>query len=1707
MTTYTVSGGTTVPNLVASGGDMITVLSGGTITGATVLSGGSATVSSGGVDSGSTVSSGGSELVYGSATGDSIAGTQIVSSAGGTAGVVSNETILSGGVVSMAIKGTSAANITVDSGGFIGINGSISGTNLVLSGGTVELQSAKATLTGALTFAAGGDLEVGGNTSAGSGDLAIISGFAAGDIIDILSGTAIASGTSPNFTTATSGGNTVVTVSGGTATDTFIFAGTSIGSTLALVSDNSGGYDLEVSGTTSAVTSVGSGATASNVAVSSGSPLTVYNGGTIVNATISSGGTAIISGGGVDVGATVRAGGSETVLGSASGDTVYGSQVLSGGNAVATSETLQSGGTVSLAASGATISGAVVSSGATLALSGGGTAVNTTIAGGTVILQTAQDTLSGSLAFNGPGTLDIAVPGATGDGVQAAISGFYSGDAINIAAFGSGATLSTSISGGNTIATITSGGASEVLTFSGTAAANLALATSGGTAQLDYAGPPTTTSYTPGDLVLSIYGDGSGTGSYTLDQAAPITLEEITTTGQIVSDQELPQTTTLANGGIEYAISGEYESASEGILTLSADGRSLVIAGYGVTATSFDAANAASIYGTSALGQTTSLLGGQYTAVERVVADISYNTTVDTSTSLSGIFNTNNPRSVYTINGTTFYLSGQGNGNDGTEGVFVANDGASTATAIYNTKTDTREVAIYNGELYVSVDSKSNNGAGIYNFGASLPTGATAPTELQGLGASITLTAAQENSVNSGSVGTSVNLSPEQYFFANANTLYVADGGDPKEGGVGDGGLQKWVFANGVWTLEYTLSQGLNLINSTSASTGTTGLVGLTGTVEGANVILYATNETVAETDQTYLYGITDTLAATSGTGESFTLLETAAPDTLIRGVAFAPTSSATTPEISTTVLVSGGASSGGLTFASGGTAIVLSGGTIAGTTLLSAGSATVSSGGFDSATFVAHGANELVLGSAAFDIIDGTQTISNATAVVSGEVVENGGSVNLFLKGGIATATTVNTGGGVFISGNAYATNTVINGGSVVLESAKAVISGTLTFSGTGGTLRETVLVSATSGSTVYGNAAVISGFGATDAIDERAMGSGATLATTSSGGTVFATITSGGTSETFALAGSNGVSGSTYASGLSLVGDNSGGVEILYTPPAPINVIVSGGTTSSGLSVTSANSITVLSGGTMTNIMVSNGGSAVISAGGEDLGSTILAGGSETVDGDANGDQIYGVQNVTTGPGAGASAATVENETVFNGGTVELFLKPDIGSNITVSSGGSLLLSGNVSATNTTLEAGGFMALESPKAVIYGGLTFVGAATIDITAVTSSGFGGSASLISGWGAGDVIDETLLSAGSASLSVVTSGGNTVATITGATYPDVFVFSGTAVASQIALGADGNGAAELIFQAACLAEGTLIRTETGERPIETLRVGERVVTASGAARPIIWTGHRGVAPHRHPRPHDVMPVRVRAHAVAPGCPARDLLLSPDHAVFLDGVLIPVRHLVNGASIAQEDADRITWWHVELETHDVILAEGLPTESYLDTGNRAAFVNGGASVRMHPAFARTAEGAWAAEGCAPLVEEGEVLERVRARLAARVPGLGIAPPRVRDVLVREVGLVSAVVPADVTVLRLVSPSGRAGQDRRRLGALIQSVRVDGETVPLDDPRFGLGFHEVELHGARPVRWTDGAAMVALGHAVRPRAIEIDIAAVTAEAAAA
>jgi len=198
----------------------------------------------------------------------------------------------------------------------------------------------------------------------------------------------------------------------------------------------------------------------------------------------------------------------------------------------------------------------------------------------------------------------------------------------------------------------------------------------------------------------------------------------------------------------------------------------------------------------------------------------------------------------------------------------------------------------------------------------------------------------------------------------------------------------------------------------------------------------------------------------------------------------------------------------------------------------------------------------------------------------------------------------------------------------------------------------------------------------------------------------------------------------------------------------------------------------------------------------------------------------------------------------------------------------------------------------------------------------------------------------------------------------------------------LALGINGlTGSAPFTAAAiACFAEGTLITTDQGHIPVESLAVGMMCHTPGGI-RPILWLGHRKVDCNRHPDPQTVWPIRIEANAFGPSRPVRDLLLSPEHAIFQDGVLIRAGDLINGTSIIQVPVDSITYWHVELDAHDIILAENLECESFLENDNRDDFDHEGL-MTLHPHF----EGSQGPQICAPLVRQGPVLEQVRDALA-------------------------------------------------------------------------------------------------------------------------
>ena len=152
----------------------------------------------------------------------------------------------------------------------------------------------------------------------------------------------------------------------------------------------------------------------------------------------------------------------------------------------------------------------------------------------------------------------------------------------------------------------------------------------------------------------------------------------------------------------------------------------------------------------------------------------------------------------------------------------------------------------------------------------------------------------------------------------------------------------------------------------------------------------------------------------------------------------------------------------------------------------------------------------------------------------------------------------------------------------------------------------------------------------------------------------------------------------------------------------------------------------------------------------------------------------------------------------------------------------------------------------------------------------------------------------------------------------------------------------------MVAQVVCYLRGTEIRTtETGRR-VEDLKIGDLVVTLSGESKPIKWIGRQQFKKDAGSAwPKSVLPVRVSRFALDEQTPHRDLYVSPNHALLLDGVLIPAIYLVNGTSIVQampEGVEEIDYFHIELETHEVIFAEGAAAETLLVMNDREAFAD-------------------------------------------------------------------------------------------------------------------------------------------------------------------
>lgn len=153
---------------------------------------------------------------------------------------------------------------------------------------------------------------------------------------------------------------------------------------------------------------------------------------------------------------------------------------------------------------------------------------------------------------------------------------------------------------------------------------------------------------------------------------------------------------------------------------------------------------------------------------------------------------------------------------------------------------------------------------------------------------------------------------------------------------------------------------------------------------------------------------------------------------------------------------------------------------------------------------------------------------------------------------------------------------------------------------------------------------------------------------------------------------------------------------------------------------------------------------------------------------------------------------------------------------------------------------------------------------------------------------------------------------------------------------------------------------TSIGTAAGDVAVQDLKIGDLVRTHDGRCVPVRWIGRQIVS--RRFNDKLGLPVRIKAGALSENVPCRDLLVSPSHALLVDGVLIQAGALVNGTSILHEGnvPEIFTYYHVEVDDHSLILAEGTPAETFIDNVDRANFDNWSEYLALYPEGKAVAE---------------------------------------------------------------------------------------------------------------------------------------------------
>jgi hypothetical protein len=181
----------------------------------------------------------------------------------------------------------------------------------------------------------------------------------------------------------------------------------------------------------------------------------------------------------------------------------------------------------------------------------------------------------------------------------------------------------------------------------------------------------------------------------------------------------------------------------------------------------------------------------------------------------------------------------------------------------------------------------------------------------------------------------------------------------------------------------------------------------------------------------------------------------------------------------------------------------------------------------------------------------------------------------------------------------------------------------------------------------------------------------------------------------------------------------------------------------------------------------------------------------------------------------------------------------------------------------------------------------------------------------------------------------------------------------------------------------CFMAGTRIKAPLGEINVEDLKPGDLVLTKDGRMMPVRWIGRQTVL--RRFVDETRLPVRLKAGALGENTPSRDLLVSDQHALFVDGILIQAGALINGSTVMREFevSEIFVFYHIELDEHLLVLAENVPAETFVDNVDRTRFDNWHEYEALYPTGKNVGEMPYPRAKAAR-----QVPDVIRARLAKR-----------------------------------------------------------------------------------------------------------------------